>query len=80
MYVPQQNVILIAKHAHQLAPARRATLAIGFYKILARLQYARQIASKILDEDPFLEKAENTILAQHIQNQKKEVVDWGTIS
>jgi len=44
------------------------------------VQYARQIASKILDEDPFLEKAENTILAQHIQNQKKEVVDWGTIS
>ena len=47
MYVPQQNVILIAKHAHQLAPARRATLAIGFYKILARLQYARQIAEYV---------------------------------
>ncbi|MCK4664083.1 MAG: ATP-dependent DNA helicase RecG [Bacteroidales bacterium] len=44
------------------------------------LQYARNIAEKIIDNDPELEKPENTILLKRINKLFKNKTNWGDIS
>jgi ATP-dependent DNA helicase RecG len=44
------------------------------------LQFARTIASELLDEDPLLQRPEHTILKQQLQKMQKNDVDWKKIS
>ncbi len=44
------------------------------------LQYARDIAGQVLDNDPQLEKPENTLLRKQLFKLMKSVVDWSSIS
>jgi ATP-dependent DNA helicase RecG len=44
------------------------------------LQYARDVASKILDNDPKLEKSENAVLKKQLIKLMKSAVDWSSIS
>lgn len=44
------------------------------------LQFARNLAGKILDLDPSLEKNENKILVKELTRQKKSFTDWSLIS
>lgn len=44
------------------------------------LQKARNVANDILDDDPFLQKAENQILLKNLLSTKETGFDWSTIS
>ena len=44
------------------------------------LQYVRDIASKIILEDPQLVKNKNRVLLKQLDNQKKGKINWGVIS
>ncbi|MFW5886411.1 MAG: helicase-related protein, partial [Bacteroidota bacterium] len=44
------------------------------------LQYSRDWAEKIIQEDPFLEKKENLVLKHHLDKNKQEKMEWGKIS
>jgi ATP-dependent DNA helicase RecG len=44
------------------------------------LQYARDIAQQILEEDPILSKPENSILLSTLRKQSRNKVLWGEIS
>ncbi|MBN2682986.1 MAG: ATP-dependent DNA helicase RecG [Bacteroidales bacterium] len=44
------------------------------------LQYARNIAEEIINDDPLLQKPENSILLNQLKKQKKSKVNWGIIS
>jgi len=44
------------------------------------LQYARDIASKIIDDDPLLEKPENTMLRKQLIALRKNHLNWSSIS
>ncbi len=44
------------------------------------LQYARDIAEKILDDDPLLEKEQNSTFAQQVKRQSKTKINWSVIS
>ncbi|WP_372750920.1 ATP-dependent DNA helicase RecG [Labilibaculum sp.] len=44
------------------------------------LQYARDVAQNILDEDPLLEKKENFILAKQVKRLSKTKINWSVIS
>ena len=44
------------------------------------LQYAREIAQKILDEDPLIEKPENQILRKQLRKLSGNNYNWGIIS
>lgn len=44
------------------------------------LQYARDIATKIIDDDPQLNKEENSILRRNLKKLYKNNINWGVIS
>lgn len=44
------------------------------------IKFTREIAEKVLEEDPELQKPENKKLAQQIKSMKKTVIDWSSIS
>lgn len=44
------------------------------------LQYVRNIAEKIVENDPLLENPENAILLKHLDNLKNSTTDWSSIS
>ena len=44
------------------------------------LQYARDIATDILENDPILEKTENYLLAKKLKDLQKSSIDWSNIS
>lgn len=44
------------------------------------LQYARDVAGRILESDPNLEKPENLILKKQVSIMSRSKVDWSTIS
>lgn len=44
------------------------------------LQYARDVAQEILDEDPLLEQEENYILAKQVKRLSKTKINWSVIS
>ena len=44
------------------------------------LQYARDVASEILDNDPRLEKPDNAVLKKQLVKLMKSAVDWSSIS
>ncbi|RUT73435.1 ATP-dependent DNA helicase RecG [Ancylomarina longa] len=44
------------------------------------LQYARDVAQEILDEDPLLEKQENFTLAKQVKRLNKAKINWSVIS
>ncbi len=44
------------------------------------LQFARNVAEEILDNDPSLESTENTVLMKELNRQKKSHTDWSVIS
>jgi ATP-dependent DNA helicase RecG len=44
------------------------------------LQFVRTVASELLDEDPFLQRPEHTILKKQLQKMQKDTVDWKKIS
>jgi ATP-dependent DNA helicase RecG len=44
------------------------------------LQYARNIAQEILDDDPMLEKEENFTLAKQVKRLSKTKINWSVIS
>ncbi|MDQ2177719.1 ATP-dependent DNA helicase RecG [Marinifilum sp. D714] len=44
------------------------------------LQYARDVAQEILDDDPLLEKEENFTLAKQVKRLSKTKVNWSVIS
>ncbi|NEW80857.1 MAG: ATP-dependent DNA helicase RecG [Mariniphaga sp.] len=44
------------------------------------LQYARDIATSIIAEDPMLEKPQNDILKKQLIALKKNLINWGSIS
>ena len=44
------------------------------------LQYARDVATQILDDDPELEKAENKLLLKWLKTMARSKVDWSSIS
>lgn len=44
------------------------------------LQIARDIAQKVLEEDPNLEMEKNYVLSKHLASQNRGVVGWGVIS
>jgi len=44
------------------------------------LQYARDIATTIIAEDPMLEKPQNDILKKQLIALKKNHLNWGSIS
>ena len=44
------------------------------------LQFARDIASSIISEDPMLEQPENDILKKQLIALKKNHLNWGSIS
>ena len=44
------------------------------------LQYARNIAQEILDEDPNLETQENRLLQQRLSTLFRRKINWGLIS
>jgi ATP-dependent DNA helicase RecG len=44
------------------------------------LQLARESASRILDDDPNLEKSENKLIRMQIETTKKSAVNWSRIS
>ena len=46
----------------------------------AILQQARQAAIQLLDDDPDLKKAENSVIRQQVDSMKKTVVNWSRIS
>jgi ATP-dependent DNA helicase RecG len=44
------------------------------------IQYARDIATNVLEEDPALEKAENQVLVKELRKASKGKPDWSVIS
>ncbi len=44
------------------------------------LQYVRQVAMEILDDDPHLTNSKNSILLNHLENSAKEKIAFGQIS
>jgi ATP-dependent DNA helicase RecG len=44
------------------------------------IQYVRDIANEILDDDPTLEKPENVLLVKALKEFNKDKVDYGNIS
>jgi ATP-dependent DNA helicase RecG len=44
------------------------------------LQFARQVAEAILDDDPLLEKQENFILSKQLKKLASEKMNWSMIS
>lgn len=44
------------------------------------LQLARNEASEILDDDPFLQKEENNLLLKNLLSSKETGFDWSSIS
>ena len=44
------------------------------------LQFARNVANDLLDQDPLLQHPENLILTKQLQKKQKETVDWKKIS
>lgn len=44
------------------------------------LQYARDIATKIIDNDPYLTERENHILSRNLKRSVETKLDWGVIS
>jgi ATP-dependent DNA helicase RecG len=44
------------------------------------LEIARSAAMEILDEDPRLEREQNSILSQQLQKMKQSSINWGNIS
>ncbi len=44
------------------------------------LQFVRTVASELLDEDPFLQRPEHSILKKQLQKMQKDSVDWKKIS
>jgi len=44
------------------------------------LQFVRTVAAELLDEDPFLQSPEHTILKKQLQKMQKDAVDWKKIS
>ncbi|PXX99170.1 ATP-dependent DNA helicase RecG [Marinifilum breve] len=44
------------------------------------LQYARDVAQQILDDDPLLEKEENFTLAKQVKRLSKTKINWSVIS
>jgi ATP-dependent DNA helicase RecG len=44
------------------------------------LQYARNVAEEILDDDPELKKQENKLLQKNVNQLYKKPVDWSKIS
>ena len=44
------------------------------------LQYARDVASEIIAQDPELAKDENLLLAKQLKEEKKRGLEWGVIS
>lgn len=44
------------------------------------LQHARNVAIDIIDDDPLLEKQENSMLKSHLQKMKKTAFNWINIS
>jgi ATP-dependent DNA helicase RecG len=44
------------------------------------LKYARNLATEILENDPLLQQAQNTVLAKRLQQLQKHKYDWSKIS
>ncbi|MDX9695414.1 MAG: helicase-related protein, partial [Bacteroidales bacterium] len=44
------------------------------------IQYVRNVAEEILDDDPLLEKPENSILQKHLKKMSNKKVDFSVIS
>ena len=44
------------------------------------LQLARNVATDILDDDPFLQKEENTLLLKNLMTSKETKFSWSSIS
>lgn len=44
------------------------------------VELARREAERVLDEDPTLQKPENTMLARELASHKSKVIDWSRIS
>ena len=44
------------------------------------LQYVREIAEKIIDEDPTASKPENAVIWKQLAEIRKKNVDWSAIS
>jgi ATP-dependent DNA helicase RecG len=44
------------------------------------LQYARDIASEVLEKDPALESPDNLVLRKQLNKLSKSVIDWSSIS
>lgn len=44
------------------------------------MQFAREIAEEVLDDDPFLQKEENRIIGNRLQHLRKNTENWGVIS
>jgi ATP-dependent DNA helicase RecG len=44
------------------------------------LQYARDIASEVLEKDPALESTDNVVLRKQLNKLSKSVIDWSSIS
>jgi ATP-dependent DNA helicase recG len=44
------------------------------------LQYVREVASRIVDEDPAGTRPENAILWQQLQSLRKTNINWAAIS
>jgi ATP-dependent DNA helicase RecG len=44
------------------------------------LQYARDIATRVLEADPYLQKQQNQVLRRQLSALSKSVIDWSSIS
>ncbi|HLO59925.1 MAG TPA: ATP-dependent DNA helicase RecG [Bacteroidales bacterium] len=44
------------------------------------LQYARDIATRVLEADPYLQKPQNQVLRRQLSALSKSVIDWSSIS
>lgn len=44
------------------------------------LQYVREIASRVVDEDPACTRSENAVLWQQLQALRKTNINWAAIS
>ena len=44
------------------------------------IQFAREVAEKVLDEDPDLLEEKNVLLNQRLDRMAKEAKNWGVIS
>ena len=51
-----------------------------FANQLSRVQLARDVASKILKEDPELNQKKNAILKETVLKQLSKEVDWSKVS